>query len=551
MAEEEIDPTVWYRLYSAEGKAYYYNRAKKITQWEKPEVEPGKLIDVSEGAGSQQRQEEEDPNRQLTEEEEQMLEIEKEIARLRSKAEQKELALQTKEEKAKEALEKKIKAEKIYTASVWVKKWTNMTQGNDSGLGEAYYVNLETGETQWDQPEGYMSEDEIEEQKMQSEIDFDKTKGVEEVLETLGISTPTYREDRDFLYGNVKGGGTLLRDKAKLSKRQVADRSNHRMKQLFLAMKYIGSVTEWRDVFSRNDFEIARNTYAYLGPKVGRTPDELRGNLVKIMINVSNMFPQTIVHLVDGSWNVSYALFVKHCERGMEVERRKEKLRDLDTVKAWVLLYLSVLYDAGEHVDASAKPGEKLIEDLLYFMANEEEKVYLLLAQLVFGLVELYVPKTTDNFVGMKTAEPDPLIGAVLKSADFHSLVEASLFFLNQQHYPYDNPTLLTQLLHLMKVIVSSEKTVEIFSAADYKILLDIVILEMANLPLEDTHRVDYMRVLYMIIANTPWRKTGKYRAADITQTLDNIIAQANYGLDKSAIALAGKIMVDFQELLT
>ena len=549
MAEEDLDPSIWYRLFSAEGKPYYYNRAKKITQWELPEVEEGKLIDLSEGTSEQQ--EEEDPNRQLTEEEEKVLEMEKEIERLQSKAKQKELALQSKEEKAQQAMEKKLKAEKIYTAAVWVKKWTNMTQGSDKGHGEAYYVNLETGETQWDQPEGYMSEDELQEQKMQDDIDFDRTKGVEEVLETLGITTPTYKEDRDFLYGNVQGGGTLLRNKAKLSKRQVADRSNHRMKQLFLAMKYIGDVSEWRDVFSRDNYEIAKNTYAYLGPKVGRTPDELRTNLVKIIINVTNMFPQTVVHLVDGSWRVSYELFVKHCERGMAVERRKGKLRDLDAVKAWVLLYLGILYDAKEHVDVSARPGPKLLDDLLYFMATEEEKVFFLVAQLTFGMIELYVPATTDDFTALKTATPDALIGEVLKNENSHSLIEACLYFLNQQHYPYNNATLLGQLLHVMKVIVSNDASVDMLSAADYRILLDIVITEIANLPLEDTYRVEYMRVLYMIIANTPWKSTGKYRGPDITQTLDNVIAQANYGLDKQAITLAGKLLQDFQELLT
>jgi len=172
-----MSQAVWHLLQTEDGRPYYYNRAKKVTQWDRPD---GFVITEEDDAVDEQLE------------------------------------------------EKKLLIPKKKKKKVWVKKST-ATFGSDTD-SEHYYLNTQSGETQWDRPTDYESEDEATRHEDSARMTFDPNQNVMQILEELGC-----------LNSNEM---SLDREKMFMTGNDEDDSCSRRLEQMLLAVKYAGTMIE-------------------------------------------------------------------------------------------------------------------------------------------------------------------------------------------------------------------------------------------------------------------------------------------------------------------
>jgi hypothetical protein len=149
-----------------------------------------------------------------------------------------------------------------------------------------------------------------------------------------------------------------------------------------------------------------------------------------------------------------------------------------------------------------------------------------------------------EDMTATLNQKPNVVLRALLadsKNAELFS--EAILHLINGQSYPYDDPVLLGQLLYMCRAIFSTSSTNEFFHTTDLRVLIDIIVLQLKDLPPDDEFRCDYLRVLHLIIINGPgWQK---YRRADLLDALDSILQESTHNMHPLAIKFSVKILLD------
>ena len=130
---------------------------------------------------------------------------------------------------------------------------------------------------------------------------------------------------------------------------------------------------------------------------------------------------------------------------------------------------------------------------------------------------------------------------------------EALIHLLNEQGYPYEDEILLRQCIKCVKDIFASSSTASYFFTNDLKVLFDIAIREIGNLPQTDTLRVIYIGAIGELIQKSPWVEQGRYRRADIVKVLEDILdtgGDDEDGYNEEALDAVQDVLHDCQDLL-
>mmetsp|Transcript_4592 Transcript_4592/g.5302 ORF Transcript_4592/g.5302 Transcript_4592/m.5302 type:complete len:495 (+) Transcript_4592:122-1606(+) len=441
-----------------------------------------------------------------------------------------------------------------------VKEWEKVfTQSVGVDQGEPYYLNNETGETQWDRPDDYISDTEFEQQELKDVIDFDQKLSLEEVLEKLGMDGPLL-EDRDKMFGRGEGGSDE-------DINEVWDRCEHRMKQFLLCFQHVGTGEQWKNKLIIMDFKLPKNIYSYWqaskednfdenvfywAMEVEPMPDIVRSAVAKAMVITTDMAADDAQKgryyskLVDGQWGIGYPLFMKQCELGLteELEKLNEDINDKPEVSHWLRLMYGVL-TYGPAMPRSCQPSSDLVNALLKIMKEFEEDDFIAAAKVFFGFgyhTPLY--RTEKDLTSVRDQQPPELLTHVMSNKASNQLIEGFLFLLNSQHTPYDNENLLKQLTHTGQLILQTTASAKLFLVNDIKVLIDIILLEIADLPKIDMYRVEYLKLLYMIIKNTSWQYDGHFRRPEIIVGIDDVVNAAAKGMHPDACKICTEILL-------
>ena len=84
------------------------------------------------------------------------------------------------------------------------------------------------------------------------------------------------------------------------------------------------------------------------------------------------------------------------------------------------------------------------------------------------------------------------------------------------------------------------------------RVLVDIIIREVQDLPPPDTVRRGYLKVAHLLIRNSPWMEHGRYRREDLLSALEGVLdaGQKGENMDPESCRLVEDIFVDCISIL-
>lgn len=423
---------------------------------------------------------------------------------------------------------------------VWEKKITATIgiAADEEDAGDVYYVNKETGESQWNRPDGYVSDDEYQRSEEMAEIAFDMEASIPDILEELGAKpqgneTPQIVEDRERMLD------TGIDEEFRVE---------NRLRQIFLAIKYCGSVEGWEAAVQYGDYQFVRDIYLHLGD-ASKVPSPVR-SLTFILLETFEKLDGTLIrHYVDGDWGLDPEEFMINLSRGIEEFDEAD-----DTSKFSILALCYSFLTEVPNLSENALPSDDTLERLIDCMLAPTEDVFLMATYVLIALNSHYgYTANPDRFSGPETGDEDMSItlddepNHVVRVLNEDSLKaepfsEAILHLLNTSSYPYDDPVLLGQLLYMFRSLFSTKTTHDFFHLNDLKVMVDIILMQIRDLPLDDDFRSDYLRLLHLTIINSPWKG---YRRSEILESLDEVLAAAVDGMNELSCKCALRILLD------
>jgi hypothetical protein len=419
----------------------------------------------------------------------------------------------------------------------WEKKMTATFGRSDES--ECFYVNIVTGETQWSRPAEYESEDERDRRVDESAICFDKSAAVVSVLAELGcVPANDMTTDREAM---LKGGAE-----------DAVKRCEKRLRQLNLAVRYCGTASEWERAMSAKDFALVREVYLHWG-KQGRTPPKVRAEACVLMHSFAQLDPSLIRRYAIGAWGQGPIDFLANLEQGLQ-----EASPDEPSLFSWLSLMYSFLSEV-HTLPPATLPSQDTIEVLIAALSAADEDLFLMAAYVLLALNTHLGLSAAARTAGGGAAEeedrdlratlgdePNSLLCALL--ADRRGLElfsEAVMHLLNGQSYPYSDAVLLRQLLIFLQASFATRATNELFHTNDVRVLLDIILQSIRDLQPSDNFRTEYLRVLHLVLVNSPAWAKDKFRRREIVLALDEVCAAANKGMLKAAAKYASRILLD------
>jgi len=407
-------------------------------------------------------------------------------------------------------------------------------------------VNLETGETQWNRPVDYESDDEIERRVETSEMCFDPDRTVKEILVELGAVAE----------GAARGASiSMVTDREEMldAAEDKNDRCARRLRQIFLAVKYCGGPEEWEAIVQENEYDFVKNIFNHWDGE-GRTPPEVRA-LTCILLDTFMKLDPTLIHFyVSGEWGLDTEAFLSNLELGLQ-----EAVPNDSSLFSWLSLMYIFLTEVPSLAEG-ALPDSQTAGLLARCMSAKEEDVFLIATYVLLALNSHYGYTADRPLVeDIETGDEDLTVTAhdtpniVIQTlqqerANGELFSEATLHLLNSQSYPYEDPVLLGQLLYFIRSIFSCVETSSFYHTNDLKVMIDIIISQIQDLPLDEEFRGDYLRVLHLIILNSKrWRG---YRRKDVVDVLDFVVENEVRGMHPLACKFSLHILRDCQEQL-
>ncbi|KAG5990624.1 hypothetical protein E4U54_004061 [Claviceps lovelessii] len=136
-------------------------------------------------------------------------------------------------------------------------------------------------------------------------------------------------------------------------------------------------------------------------------------------------------------------------------------------------------------------------------------------------LNEQYMLASTDS-VAHSTHHPEPLTNRIIKCLSLHgpryrTFGENVILLLNRE----TETSLQLLILKLLYLLFTTKATYEYFYTNDLRVLLDVIIRNLMDLPDEKMSlRHTYLRVLYPLLAHTQLNQPPHYKRAEILRVL-------------------------------
>ena len=425
-------------------------------------------------------------------------------------------------------------------------KWTKRTTASigagleEADRGEAYYVNTETGETQWDRPDDYFSdEDDLV-------LDFDPHAPL---VETFNSTIDLYgagEEDRLAMLANPAESGPRRRCEARLT-------------QLLKLVEHAGDELEWDALICMDYMKMPHTVFMHLG--IGEVDAEIihprvRLIICRLMVLFSKLRPELLLSISDGSWCRAKDTLL-HIELGIKDSSTFSVQEEQDeSTRAFLVLMASMLGEmqcpSGSEGIASGKrfpvqipaPDFDFIVRLFDIMSDSTEDVFLASAHACLALNACFVETDETGFVIAEKREANSIMKALITHPKAEYFGEAILHLLNQQSFPYSDLRLLRQILLVLQTMFVHDSTAAFLYTNDLKVLVDIIIRELTADD-DDTVREDYLRVTHLMLSNSPWVERGRYRREDLLVALESILENGREGAASNACVLVENIFID------
>lgn len=414
--------------------------------------------------------------------------------------------------------------------------------GDDSG--DVYYVNNETGETHWEKPLDYIDEEQEEQLKQYNSMVVDD--GEEEFVPLASIN-----EDDDLescfatldLYGTVamnERNGMFNGEKE--SSRNVRKRLEY-LKEMFLG---VGSEEEWLDAVREDDCKLAFTLWEYW-PKENnqKTSKHVRLLVCRLLVMISKLDPQVMILIAAEEWGQLSSVW-QHCTSGLEEASTMADNQDLveEAYLCWLFFIYGMCTESQDYgISHEALPSKEFCIKLLDLMVDTSEDIFLNSAKASVSLLAHYDVGGQNQF-----------LIALKDHSDNQHFGEAVIHHLNEQHYPYEDENLLTQTLEALKNIFTWSETSKYFFTNDVKVVIDIVVRELVNLPVQDDIRKNYLDVLNALMQNSQWLSQGRYKREEICEVLESILDaggdENGNGYSVAAVTRVREVLEECQPML-
>lgn len=408
-------------------------------------------------------------------------------------------------------------------------RWERRTTASSGGLeGDVYYVNRETGETSWDEPEDAGDED---------DQDLD----------------PSVLEDAEDLEdGFARAGLDLFGDEveearvAMLAGGADSTACYLQLQRLFTCLTTVGSEAEWTHAIEDGEMRLPKRVFSFWGPA---SPPEVSVLVAKIIVMMSNLSEEVILRAVDGEWgcNLRRAVGGAMAQLHSVVDSPTEEAEDV--AGAWLLFLRALLLAVEPALEAleytvAELPGDefvRLLYDLVEVVPEE------LSPTVVVVLVTLHSIYTNFEFDG-----PTPVIAQAATYKPATNFGKPLLVVLNGHGCPYDDEDGLRRCLRCFKDMFDYKPASQLMYTNDLRVLVDVVLRELGNLPGADRVRLEYLSVLRTLLVRSQWLASGRYRREDILTTLDTLQDddQVEAGLDPDVQAYVEAMLPELIALL-
>ena len=522
----------WVKLTTEDGTPYYFHPKLNKTQWEQPEhfLDPDAVVEEHEAEVQQKSEyqgDELDSYLGAT-----TVNDDVEQGDDASDADASNKTNTNKRRSRKSLVQLKSKYSMMKTASYGA--------GLGDDAGDVYYVNNETGETHWEKPADFIDE----EQERQLEAMADGSEGE---FEPLGTISEDDTLQSCFQLLDFYGDAALADREGMLNGDPEASRNVRRrleyLKEMFLS---VGSEEEWLDAVRDDDSKLAFTLFEYF-PKDSNKGITKRVRLLtcRLLVMISKLDPQIMVLIAAEEWG-KMSMVWQHCSQGLkEAASISEDTQMVEEAHlCWLFFIYGLCTESQDYgMSHEALPSKDFCTALLDLMVDTSEDIFLNAAKASVALLAHYDVGDRNQF-----------LLALKDHSDNQHFGEAVIHHLNEQHYPYEDESLLTQTLEALKNVFTWSETSKYFYTNDMKVIVDIVVRELVNLPADDDIRKNYLDVLNALMQNSQWLSQGRYKREEICEVLESILDtggdESGNGYSVAAVNRVREVLEECQPML-
>lgn len=432
--------------------------------------------------------------------------------------------------------------------------------------GDIFFKNTVTGETTWDQPDDYITEDELELTLAFERMKFDPK------LDDLNNITIKLQQQKQEHHDSVSASMDALEmhlldlfgdENAKnevVNYLQGKDKEivEEKLEQVYLVARYGNpSASNWESFLAKSNNQLIRNIILLLSNPYECTPrtrqfaielilffvmilsESLSTSVLKLLIK-SSTEESTSIASSSGKKNHIIETTMKNIDLGMREASLKKDADDRQkALLAWTnfsIILLSSIINDDEDTIVSSLPDQAFIEFLYGLLLSQGETIYIQVAQMMILLNVLF---SKENGSRRHNDHPNLLLKAAgfivskldaeVSSDPTESFCEAIQYLLNACQYPYTSEQkhqLLAHVLRIMRSIFSDPDAGDsFFVSSDIKIIIDICLQQVENLPPNDILRVQFILLICDVVKYPIWKKDLQlYRMDDIFSTMESCI---------------------------
>lgn len=525
--EEVVDdkpkPEDWWAIKTDDGEVYYMHRVTKTTTWDKPCEGDIELY----GKKFVKKEVQEDTTTTTTTER-----SSKKNDNENSKEEDEKDNINNDDMK-KAYLEVQnvdglnpTKAPRRIALSILKQKWIKRTTGEIGDDADVYYLNVETNETSWEKPKDFGDD-----KKAKYEgIVFDEEEDFESNLKHLDFMSNEARKDRDLM---------IQKRDADAEKRVYK-----RLQSLHRLASDYGDDESWIEAFQQDDFALLREIIRYLGKG---TSADVRSYTMRMLSFADDMCPEGTVKYMKEEMH--YDSIWKHVEQAFREalslcghlghEEGDEKpdivsIRETSELLAGIVLYTRVEKE-------KSRPSSSLLDTMFSVMNTSlPQKTFMQMSNSICEINSLHEGSATTN----------PVMKGLASNPKSEQWSEALVYQLNETENSDEEA--LKVIIKVVIDIYAEKVTSNFFYTNDMNVLVDILIRELTDLPMESELRVDFLSAIENLMQNSPWFAKGQYRKDDVKATLDGIIEayESDSSFSKNAYEKAKAVLQSSMDLL-